>query len=102
MTTSTERAKRLAEPEPSDAAPVSELHALEPQPPPAAGKPVLRTDRVRTRIHATQRMIVVADALALSVSFLLASVLVSERWTDYAVFLAALPAWVVGARLLGL
>jgi exopolysaccharide biosynthesis polyprenyl glycosylphosphotransferase len=90
MSTDTARARTLAEP----FAPAEALWAVP--------KPVLRTPRVRARVRATQRAIVLADLGSLLLCFFLATVLASQGRLEYPVFVASLPIWVAGARLLGL
>ncbi len=69
-----------------------------------------RTAKVHRRGWLVRRMLVLADVLGLSIAFLLAEVLVRKHgpvdhlqlWSEYLIFFASLPGWIVLAKLYGL
>jgi exopolysaccharide biosynthesis polyprenyl glycosylphosphotransferase len=65
-----------------------------------------RAARPKSRSWLIRRLLLVADLLGLTLAFLLAA-LVSpsggvDTWIGFVIFVASLPAWVVGAKLFGL
>jgi exopolysaccharide biosynthesis polyprenyl glycosylphosphotransferase len=65
-----------------------------------------RASRPKGRSWLIRRLLLVADLLGLSLSFLLAAVVSSPGWVDtwigFAIFVASLPVWIVAAKLFGL
>jgi exopolysaccharide biosynthesis polyprenyl glycosylphosphotransferase len=65
-----------------------------------------RSARPKGRSWLIRRLLLIADVLGLTLGFLFAALVSSPGWADtwigFAIFVASLPAWVVGAKLFGL